>query len=325
MPVSRNPSRYDVTALGELVIDLVPLPSAGNLAFAAKPGGAPANLAAGVARLGLRAAMIGKVGDELFGRAALAALQATGVATEGILRDGAHNTPVAVVSQTPEGDADYVFFRENSADANLAVADLALETIAASRILHVGTLLLATPVSAAAQRRAVAHAKAEGVAVSTDVNFRAAFWRDPAAMRDAGLEMVAAASLVKLSREELSLLAGDADMENAVRALWHPGLLVVAITEGPAGATLFTAGHAASVTAFPVEAVDTVGCGDAFWASLLASLVEADMTPPRGPALHTAARRAAAAGAILATCSGALESMPTRAALDGFLRDRQGD
>src|SRR4051794_27829176 len=126
--------RYDLTALGELVIDLVPVASPSGTAYLPKPGGAPANVAAGAARLGLKTAMITKVGAESFGRLALGALEAAGVATEAVIRTESHNTALAVVSLTPEGERDFFFYRENCADANFVADELPLATIRASRI-----------------------------------------------------------------------------------------------------------------------------------------------------------------------------------------------
>lgn len=310
--------RFDVTTFGELVIDLVPFASPAGAAYLAKPGGAPANVAAGVARLGHRAAMITRVGTEAFGRAARAALEAAGVALDAVIRDAAHATALAVVSRTADGGADFSFYRENCADSNLEPADVPAALIAASRLLHVGTLPLATPLSAAAQRHAVATAKAAGTLVSTDVNFRAAFWPDQEAMRAAGLEAIGAANIAKVSGAELERLAG-ADSPEAVRALWHPDLILLAVTRGAAGADLFTKDARIALPGFAVDTLDAVGCGDAFMASLLASLIEADFVLA-GDALEKAALRASAAGAIMATRSGALESMPTGTEIDAFLR-----
>jgi fructokinase len=315
--------RYDVTTLGELVIDLIPDRSATSLAFVAYPGGAPGNVAAGLARLGMKSAMISKVGEDVFGHAAVEALAAAGVATQALIRTRAHNTALAIVSRDATGEISYAFYRENCADANLAEQEIPTDVIAASRILHVGTLLLATPVSAAAQRFAVASAKSSGVRISADVNFRSAFWRDPDTMRRAGLEMVRAASVVKVSRDELELMAGDNEPRSAVRSLWHPDMLLFAVTRGSAGADLYTAEEVVSVHGFPVDAVDMVGCGDAFMASLLADLVTERLTPPRGTALQHVAKRACAAGALVATRSGALLAMPTGAEIDAFMAARR--
>jgi fructokinase len=313
--------RYDVTSLGELVIDLVPIETPAGVAYLPKPGGAPGNVAAGVARLEHPSAMITKVGTEAFGEAAVSALDAAGVATHAVIRTSAHNTALAVVSKTAGGETDFFFYRENCADSNLTPEDVPAELIAASKILHVGTLLLATPISAAAQRHAITTAKAKGALVSTDLNFRAAFWRDPRRMRDAGIEIVGAANIVKVSRDELALLSGGATTEATVRSLWHGGLIGFAVTKGAGGADLFTAHEAVSVAGFAVTPLDTVGCGDAFMASLLVGLVERDFAL-QGEALKTVALRACAAGAIIATRTGALESMPSSQDIDTFLKRR---
>lgn len=311
--------RYDVTALGELVIDLVPVASPAGLAYLPKPGGAPGNVAAGAARLGLAAAMISKVGAEAFGGLALAALGNAGVAVEGVLRTPAHNTALAVVSLTPEGERDFFFYRENCADSNFSAGEVPVEMVQASRVLHVGSLWLATPTSAAAQRRALGCARQCGALVSADPNFRPAFWRDPDRMRQAGLEVVRAANIVKLSGEELKLLTGSSGID-AARSLWHPGLIALAVTRGAAGADLFTREHAVSLDGFAVTPVDTVGCGDAFMASLLAGLLGCGFSDLSEARLRRIGERACAAGALMATVTGALESMPTMAKIDRFLQ-----
>ena len=158
---------YDVTTFGELVIDLVPVETQAGVAYLPKPGGAPANVAAGIARLGHRVAMISKVGTEIFGEMALSSLRATGVSVGGVIRSSEHNTALAIVSETATGEADFFFYRENCADSNLSSLEVPAELVAASRVLHVGTLQLATPVSAAAQRHAIGVAKQAGVLVST--------------------------------------------------------------------------------------------------------------------------------------------------------------
>jgi fructokinase len=309
----------DVTTFGELVIDLVPLPTPAGLAYLAKAGGAPANVAAGVARLGPRAAMISKIGTEVFGKAALAALQATGVETASIIRSPEHNTAIAVVSETASGEADFSFYRENCADSNLSRSEVSAELIASSKVFHVGTLPLATRASAAAQRHALSIAKANGIRVSADPNFRAAFWRDSERMRSAGLEVIGAANIVKVSAAELRTLTGHRDLAEGARALWHPELIMLAVTKGSAGADIFTRDEAVSVPGFTVSVVDTVGCGDAFTASLLVGLLDASFEVGSVETLREIAVRCCASGAIIATRSGALENMPTTDEITHFL------
>lgn len=133
------------------------------------------------------------------------------------------------------------------------------------------------------------------------------------------METVRAAALVKSSQAELALLTGLAATAEAVRSLWHPAMIAFAVTEGAAGAHLFTERDAVSVSGFKVDAVDTVGCGDAFMAATLAGLLERDFAPLDRGALQAIGARSCAAGAIMATRSGALEVMPTRAEIDLFL------
>ncbi len=268
--------RFDVTTFGELVIDLLPIETPLGRAYLPVPGGAPANVAAGVAQLGRTAAMISRVGMESFGEAAVRALARTGVDTGHITRSAENNTALAVVTLTEENESGFFFYRENCADSNLTVADVPDDIIASSTILHVGTLPLATPISAETQRHVVARARELGTIVTTDVNFRQAFWRDDGRMREAGLEVVRAAKIAKLSRHELAILSGIESMEAAVRSLWHDDLILVAVTKGAEGAELFTRSDAVSVPAFDVTVVDTVGCGDAVMANLLCSALECD-------------------------------------------------
>lgn len=312
--------RYDVTAFGELVIDLVPISSGRGLSFAAKPGGAPGNVVAGIARLGLSSAMLSKLGAEAFGTAIIEALAAAGVETRAIIRAPGLNTTVAVVTLTPEGDRDFFFYREGAADTVYAPEELALDLIQTSSILHVGSLSLGTPISAAAQRHALQTAVAAGALISADPNFRPAFWGDLAAMHAAGREVIAAANIVKVSEEELQAISGVTDIPAGVRAVWHAGLLALAVTKGPAGAELFTAEHHVSIPGFRVNVVDTVGSGDAFMASFLAGLIGVGLKAPDRSTLEAIGLSACAAGAVMATVAGALENMPTHADIAGLLR-----
>ncbi len=313
--------RTDVTSLGELLIDLVPMRADARTVYLPKPGGAPGNVAAGLARLGHAAAMIGKVGADAFGETVVAALKGVGVATDAVIRDTAHNTPLAVVSLNERGESDFFFYREGCADSNITPQDIPGELIAQSRILHVGTLIMSAGVSAEGQRHAMTLAREKGVRVSLDTNFRLLFWRDQERMRAAGLDAIKSANIVKASADELTLLTGSKDTEPGVRSLWHPDLIAFAVTKGSGGADLFTAERAVSVPGFSVKVVDTVGCGDAFMASLLSGLLDHDFAL-EADALATVATRACAAGAIVATRAGALESMPDRKAIDSFLAGR---
>jgi fructokinase len=315
--------RFDITCLGELMIDLVPLAGdACEMRFAAKPGGAPGNVAVGVARLGLSAAMLSCVGTETFGRALIRALRDDGVDTSGVLQAERRSTGLAVVTLDPAGDRDFFFYREGCADLDYGPGDVDLGIIARTSVLSIGSLFLASPASAAAQRFAVQSVTGAGGIIAADPNFRAPLWRESGALIDAGREVVAAAHIVKVSLDEARAMAGTDDVPQAVASLWHERLLVLAVTKGADGAEIYTAKERIEVPGFPVETIDTVGCGDAFMAALLAGLAASPSRTPSGRELHELARRACAAGALAATRAGGMASLPTRAELDGFLAGR---
>ncbi len=322
MPRIEESARVDVMALGELVIDLIPAPQPdGAMLFSASPGGAPGNVAAGVARLGLISGMISKLGPGGLGDLLIETLAEAGVVTASIARATNEPTALAVVSVAANGDRDFVLYRNGCADANLAVEDLPLAQLSTCRILHVGSLSLATPVSAAAQRRAVALVRESGGMVSADVNFRPALWRDLEAMRATGVEAVASADIVKVATEELETLAGTADIDAGAKALWHSRLKLLAVTRGEAGTVLFTPRHRVELAGITVPVVNTVGCGDAFMAALLAGLLEQDLAKLDEGALHRIGRFACAAGAVMAGSAGAMAAMPRRADIEALIAE----
>ena len=311
---------YDVVALGELVIDLVPARSAtGETCFAPKPGGAPGNVAVGVARLGGRSAMLSKVGDDAFGRLLIATLVRYGVATEGVLTTCEGNTSLAVVTVAADGERDFTLYRRGCAKSTFAAAEVATDIIRGSRILHVGSLLLGEPVCRAAQRHAVRTAHEAGVLVSVDVNLRPSLWRDQTEMRAVALEAAEQADILKVSEEELTVMTGVADIEEGLARLWRPRRRLIAVTLGARGALLATVEQRARSPGFAVAVVDTVGCGDAFAASLLADLAGSQADLEDRTRLGRLARRACAAGALAATAAGAMEGLPTAASRDAFL------
>jgi fructokinase len=316
----RHVARHDVVSLGELVIDLVPTSLDREPLFAARPGGAPGNVAAGVARLGRSAAMLSRVGPGAFGQLLIDALERAGVDTAAVTRSAHEPTALAVVSLHPDGDRDFVLYREACADSRLVLDLPAPDYLAATRVLHTGSLSLATPVSAAAQRAAVAQAGKAGALISTDVNFRPALWRDPAAMLATGREAVAAANIVKVSADELFALTGANDIAAAALVLWHPRLRLLAVTAGAGGASLFTADGRIDIAGFAVPVLDTVGCGDAFMAALLVGLLAAGSPVPDARTLERIGRYASAAGAVMAGVAGAMENMPRHDQIVALLR-----
>jgi fructokinase len=314
--------QFDVVAFGELVVDLIPAESAsGNVLFKAVPGGAPGNVAAGVARLGQRAAMLSKVGPGPLGSLLIETLARAGVETRGIVRSEVYPTALAVVSLNAAGESDFLLYRDGCADSRYEPGEVALDIAGACRVLHVGSLSLGSPLSAQAQRLAVKTAKKAGALISADVNFRPAIWSNPGMMHATGREAIASADIVKVSAEELLALASAADTASAVRSLWHSGLKIFAVTHGARGAELFTTRCHVSIAGFPVKVADTVGCGDAFMAALLVGLPLERLATSNEEELYTIGRAACAAGAAVARVAGAMEHMPRRQDINTLIAD----
>lgn len=312
---------WDVACLGELVIDLVPHSQAGGQwLYAPNPGGAPGNVAVGLARLGHPVVMISKVGNEAFGRMLIAALEGFCVDTAGVARGEREKTCLSVVALDPDGERDFFFYRDDPAELAIDADEIDERLVGEVKIVHLGALPFSARRSAEAQRKAIRLAHATGRLISADPNFRPSLWPNRGAMLEAGRELIAEAAIVKVSEEELVAMAGGApSVEEAVRALWHPSLQVMAVTRGARGAELFTAADRFVCHGFAVGAVDTTAAGDAFAAALLSGLLDSQMKPAGRDGFLRLLRSACAAGAIAATTKGAMGSLPGRAELARFL------
>jgi fructokinase len=315
-----EPRRIDVAALGELVVDLIPMRGAdGSACVAAKPGGTPGNVAVGVARLGGRAAMLSEVGDDDFGRLLIETLTANGVATEAVLTTREGNTSMAVVTVPSGGEREFLIYRKGSADSIFAAGDIPADVIRSARILHVGSLWLGEPICGAAQRHAVHTALEAGALVSVDVNLRPSLWQSADEMRAVALDAAEVADVLKVSAAELALMAGTTDIEEGAARLASSRRHLLAVTFGSEGALLISRDGRVRISGFAVKVVDTVGCGDAFMASLLADIAAQDADFASEERLVSIGRRAVAAGAFAATAAGAMDGLPTSAQRDAIL------
>jgi fructokinase len=313
----------DVVALGELLIDFVPseagLGVAGTPVWERAPGGAPANVAVGLARLGVTAAFIGMVGDDPFGHYLAAILHDNAVDIGGLRFSSVARTTLAFVALQPDGARDFVFYRHPGADMLLSPADLDEAMIAAASIFHCGSISVIGEPNRAATYRALAVARQHGRLISIDPNLRLPLWPSAEAARSAIRDLLAHADVIKISADEAEFLTGEPDSALAAAQLWQPNLKLLTITEGGAGCSYVTAGGVGRVPGFAVQPVDTTGAGDSFTAALLASLV-ATPAPWRDTGLLEAAlRRANAAGALATIVRGAIPALPTPGQIETLL------
>lgn len=312
----------DVVCLGELLIDFVPTTTGVSLAeaetFRKAAGGAPANVAVGLARLGVASAFMGKVGEDGFGHFLADTLAAFGVDVSPLRFDKAR-TALAFVSLAADGDREFLFYRDPGADTLFAPEDIDPATISGAKTLHYGSISLITEPSRTATLHAIDLARQHGVRRSYDPNLREALWPGRAAARDGLTLGLKHAEIIKISEEEVYFLSGREDLESGVRALWHDDLMLVAVTLGSLGSRWFTRDADGVVPGFQVAAIDATGAGDAFMAGLLAGLHNEPGAIGDKAALDRICRSANASGALATTKRGAIPAMPDRAALSLLL------
>jgi fructokinase len=313
-----------IVTLGEVVADVYreQASSAVELPFTARPGGAPASVAVAVARLGVDAGFIGRVGDDLFGNFILDALEASGVDTSAIVRQAPPTrTTVAFVELGADGDREFTFYRSvPAADELLAPDDITGESLAGASFANFGSIpLIKDPVRSAT--RAFAELATElDVAVAFDVNLRAHLWESPDAFREAIDPILDLATVVKLSEDELEPVLGTDDRGKAADILLDRGVSLVLVSMGGDGAAYATTTFRGAVPSFPVgEIVDATGAGDAFLAGTLTHLAESPAWLETEASVREAVRRGTAAGALTCLQLGAMQGLPTREELERFM------
>ncbi len=314
-----------VVCVGDLLIDFVPTATGTGLAdapaFVKAPGGAAANVAVGLARLGVRSAFVGMVGDDPFGHFLADTLSGAGVDVGPLRFTTKARTALAFVSLRADGEREFMFYRHPSADMMFTPDAVDVAAIAAAEVLHFDSISLASENPRASSLFAADQARAAGHLVTYDVNLRLPLWPDAETARAGILTGMAKAHVVKLSDDELEFMTGSRDPE-AVRRLWHDGLRLVTLSRGGAGSTWFTASAQNEVPTYKVVAVDTTGAGDGFMAGLIAGVLAEPDAVTRPDRLDRICRFANAVGALTTLERGAIPALPTREAVETFLEGR---
>ena len=274
--------KYDVVALGELLIDFAPVSRSetGYPVLAAQPGGAPGNFLAALNKFGLRTAMIGKVGDDMFGRLLLGTLEAAGIDTSGVLADPSVFTTMAFVSLDESGNRDFSFARKPGADTCLRPEDVNETLLRNTKVFHFGTLSLTDEPAAAATRKGIETAKASGALISLDPNLRKPLWKSEEDAKSAIEWSLHQADIVKISDEEIDFLWGLSPEEGAQKLIREYGVSLVYATLGPKGCHAVTASQAVTVSSpSGIHVVDTTGAGDIFGGSAMSQFLRTGKAP----------------------------------------------
>ena len=269
-----------VIAIGDALIDFIPHEKGRALNnvenFLRVPGGAPLNVAAAVAKLGGKSQMLTKLGQDGFGDAILNEVKPLGVDVSRISRTKEANTALAFVSLREDGERDFSFYRNPSADMLLSAEEICSEDFNERDILHFCSVSLIEAPIKEAHRRAIEIAKEKGCLISFDPNVRLPLWKQPEDCRKAILEFLPLSNIVKISDEELEFITGIKDEKEALDSLLTGDVKVIIYTKGTNGAEFITKERVIFSPSFKVSAQDTTGAGDSFIGSLLYQVAEGE-------------------------------------------------
>ncbi len=271
---------YDISALGELLIDFTPYGNASDGAklFGRNAGGAPANLLAAISKFGGKCYFFTKVGRDMFGEFLTETMKESGVETGGISYDDIHNTTLAFVSLDENGDRDFSFYRRFGADAHLCADDIDTEIIKESKFFHFGSLSLTNEPMVSATEKALRAAKDSGCIITYDPNYRPLLWDSEDHAKCAMKEYMAYADIVKVAYEEALLISGCDNIDDAAKALWGIGMRILLITDGGNGVRYYSGAGNGFLPTIKANVVDTTGAGDIFFGSFIYGLIKDGIT-----------------------------------------------
>ena len=305
--------RYDVVALGELLVDMINTgeSGSGNPVFEANPGGAPCNMLAMLQKLGKKTAFIGKVGNDAFGKRLRSEIVSCGIDDSGLRVDENIPTTLAFVHKLENGDRDFSFYRDPGADVMLEEEEVDLSLIRDSKVFHFGSLSLSDEPCRSATKKAVAAAEEYGILRSYDPNLRKPLWHSEEEAREQILWGMKHCDILKIADNEILWLTGEEDHDPAVSVLLKEfAIPLIALTLGPEGSRIYYQGKRIDIPPFPQNTVDTTGAGDTYCACLLNGILENGLKDLDEDKIRRFGVFASAAAAIVTTRKGALKSMP---------------
>ena len=313
---------YDVLAIGRSSIDLyaheVGCAIADVRSFDAYVGGCPTNVSVGTRRLGLRSALLTAVGDDQVGDFVTAFLDREQVETRFIPQKPGRRTSAVILTIQPPDKFPLTFYRDNCADRALTVADVARAPVGDSRVVFVTGTGLSHPPAREATFAAAATARAAGVPVVVDLDYRADQWDDERAFSVQIRSLLQSATLAVGTEEELAAASGSTDVAAGTVSLLESGIQALILKRGARGSTILRSNvPPVEVTPFPIDVLNVLGAGDAFASGFLYGYLQ-------GWPLERAARMGNACGAIVVTRHGCANFMPTLDEVSAFVAQRGG-
>ncbi|WP_339226106.1 carbohydrate kinase [Oceanobacillus sp. FSL K6-2867] len=315
-----------VYTIGEALIDFIPheigAPIQDVVSFKKMPGGAPANVAAAVAKLGGRSSFIGQVGEDHFGYFLKNTLSENDVDVTHMLHTAKANTALAFVALKEDGERDFVFYRKPSADMLLNKKDVGKIAFSSDDILHFCSVDLIEADVKYAHVEAICNIKEAGGTVCFDPNVRKSLWDDLDAYQQTIQEFIPYADILKVSEDELAFITGQADEAKAIRSLLAGDASLVIITRGKDGVSFYRGMDEISVEGFNVKAIDTTGAGDSFIGAFLYhfAAMKKELPDLTLKELAEMGRFANAAAALVTTSQGAISALPDLEEIEAFMK-----
>ena len=316
-----------VACLGEVLVDFIAEEKSSRdsvASFRKYPGGAPANVAVGITRLGVTCGFIGKVGADTFGEFLRTSLKENGVNIEGIVKTREAPTALAFVNLSKTGERHFLFYRDPCADILLTEDDLPQDWLRKIKYLHVGGVSLTRNPSRQTTLRAIEIAQKNGAIITFDPNLRLDLWSGGLQECQKILQKVLAKTDIFLpSQHELLLIMDTEQIDDALSRAHELGPHTICLKCGADGSqisTMIAKGKydQFSQKAFNVNVVDTTGAGDGFNAGLIVGLA-------KGMNIQEAVRQGTAVASLVITKIGAMTALPTEQDLSQFLIKMKAD
>lgn len=315
--------RFDVTALGELLIDFTESGKSpqGNPLVEANPGGAPCNVLAMLNKLGKKTAFIGKVGNDAFGRQLSEAVGKSGSDISGLVTDNDVHTTLAFVHTLSGGEREFSFYRNPGADMMLRKDEVKEDIIKSARIFHFGTLSMTHDSVREATRYAVDIAKKNNLLVSFDPNLREPLWNS---LNDAKVQIeygLSKCDILKISDNELEFITGTCDYQKGAKLLQDTYKIpIIFVTMGKVGSlACYKDAIVFKETFSDIKPIEKTGAGDTFTACAINYILDNGLDNLSENNLSELLTFANAAASIITTRKGALNSMPEREEIEALI------
>lgn len=316
-----------LVAIGEALIDFIPNKKGQRLkdvaSFRRVAGGAPANVAGAVAKLGGNATFLTALGEDAFGDYIIDALKASNINTDAITRLKDYDTSLAFVSLADDGNRDFKFYRRTAADLQYSPENIPHDILDNAGCIHFCSVDLVESPMKHAHKKLINMALENNVSISFDPNLRLSLWENHEALKQTIQEFLPFAHIVKISDEELEFITGYTSIEEALPSLMQGNTQIVIYTKGKDGASLYRKDEHIFVEGNPIEVVDTTGAGDSFIGAFLYYLLKentTDLSSISSDTLYSCLFYANAYAACTTTREGALASMATQEEFQTFLK-----